>query len=84
MGGGVVPPVLVPQISSMDPFNPQRIFFICNGPYKLGNRGFVPSRKVFDASATILLRLAGGSPRDMQDPSVGFCPTPQVVSAKGS
>ena len=67
----------------MDTFNPQRVLFISDGPYKLGNRGFVPPRKVFDARATILLRFAGGSPGDMRDPGVGFCPPPTSSFCKG-
>ena len=81
---GIIPPFRVPQVATMHPFNPQRVFFICNGPNKLGNRGFVPPRKVFDASATILFGLAGGSPGNMRDLSAVLFPTPQVISAEGS
>jgi len=61
-GGRIVRPVRVPQVMAMHPFNPQRFFFICNGPNELGYRGFVPTRKVFNTNASILLGFAGGSP----------------------
>ena len=54
-GGRIIPPFLVSNVTAVDPFYPERIFFVGNGPDEFGNGGLIPGSEVLDPYSSMLL-----------------------------